>query len=337
MAEEFKANIDVDKLTSNITKATRRDVKKLESQWKRESEDLVDFVNTNRDFENEQKLLKQRESSRGFNIDTFRNEIGKNGVLATHSFVLFINTNFIPGIMPDYLDGENGGDTLAMRCDNASVPGVNLMLNDTITRYGYGPLTRMPYAAQFNVLNLNFIVDEAAHILKFWDEWMNKVVYHRSKGGRTMSEPAQKDSSFSKLQSVAGYHPYEVGYKSEYAIPQMTLQVYDRKQYKVMEIIFYDAFPIQKNDINLSWAEQDTPMRFQVALAYTDFDVTYSKLFSAREYTTDGRSTGDDITLEAQSQRKRSLVGRLKENIVKSTVDAVGESLVRGVSKIKIF
>lgn len=334
MAEEIKVDLNVNKLISNIDKAARRDVKKLEADWKRDNKDFVDYINTNQDFENEQRLIKTREKTRGFNIDTFRNEIGRNGVLATHSFVLFINTNFIPGIMPTNIDGD-GGDMLAMRCDNASVPGVNLMLNDTISRYGYGPLTRMPYAAQFNVLNLNFIVDEAAHILKFWDEWMNKVVYHRSKGARQMNVAAGQQQEAQKLQSVTGYRPYEVGYKSDYAIPQMTLQVYDRKQFKVMEIVFYDAFPIQKNDINLSWGEQDTPMRFQVALTYTDFDVTYSKLLSNEEYTTDSPDADGAIVVEGR--RKNSLVGKLRDNVVKSTVDAVGESLVRGISRIKIF
>lgn len=314
---------------AKVTKLERRAAKEAEAARK-EAEDLAvqEVIDGLNEISNKRRQ-EERKTSRGFNIDTFRSEIGKNGVLATHSFVLFINTDFIPGTMPTNVNGD-GGDMLAMRCDTASVPGVNLMLNDTISRYGYGPLTRMPYAAQLNVLNLNFIVDEAAHILKFWDEWMNKVVYHRSKGGRQMNQTSSKDQSYSKLQSVDGYSPYEVGYKSEYAIPQMTLQVYDRKQFKVMEIVFYDAFPIQKNDINLSWGEQDTPMRFQVALTYTDFDVTYSKLISATEYTSDDT----EIVVTA---RKRSLAGKLVDNVVKSTVDAVGESLVRGVSRIKIF
>jgi hypothetical protein len=102
-----------------------------------------------------------------------------------------------------------------------------------------------------------------------------------------------------------------------------------------MEIVFYDAFPIQKNDINLSWGEQDTAMRFQVALTYTDFDVTYSKLKNDGTYTTDFVDADGGILVEGA--RKRSLLGKLKENVVKSTVDAVGESLVRSVSRIKIF
>jgi hypothetical protein len=319
---------------SKVTKLERRAAKEAEAARK-EAEDLAvqEVIDGLNEISNRRRQ-EERKTSRGFNINNFRSEIGKNGVLATHSFVLFINTDFIPGTMPTNADGD-GGDMLAMRCDTASVPGVNFMLNDTISRYGYGPLTRMPYAAQFNVLNLNFIVDEAAHILKFWDEWMNKVVYHRSKGGKSsvMNSKSSQDTSYSKLQSVNGYSPYEVGYKSGvggYAIPQMTLQVYDRKQFKVMEIVFYDAFPIQKNDINLSWGEQDTAMRFQVALAYTDFDVTYSKLISATEYTSDGE---EEILVNG----KRSLLGKLKDNVVKSTVDAVGESLVRSVSRIKIF
>lgn len=334
MAEEFK--FDSSKLDNQIKKFNRELSQDIKSEYRREIND----INSDIDARNTEYIIEQRKTSRGFNIDTFRSEIGRNGVLPTHSFILFINTKFIPGIMPEDVDGD-GGDILAMRCDTASVPGVNLMLNDTISRFGYGPLTRMPYMAQFNVLNLNFIVDEAAHILKFWDEWMNKVVYHRSGGGHAMDIPAGQGSE-QKLKSVVeGTHPYEVGYKKEYAIPQLTLHVYDRKQFKVMEIVFYDAFPIQKNDINLSWAEQDTPMRFQVALTYTDFDVTYSKLVNENVYTTDRANALDDpldiVVTGQKPQRKQSLVGKLLGNVVKSGADALGESLVRRVSRIKIF
>lgn len=275
-----------------------------------------------------------------FNIDTFRNEIGQNGVLPTHSFILFINSNFIPGILGNEQTAQDrhkhGGDMLAMRCDTASIPGVNLMLNDTVSEFGYGPITRMPYAAQFNVLNLNFVVDEAAHILKFWDVWMNKVVFHRSKGGRAMRNSNYNQSSDpTRLEDVAGYAPYEVGYKrgkGGYAIPQMTLHVYDRKQLNVMEITFYDAFPIQKNDINLSWGEQDTPMRFQVALTYTDFDVKYSKIASSTQYTS------EEIVVDAP-RRKESLAGKLKDNVSTAVTEGISEGLNRSWNRAlnKIF
>lgn len=114
-----------------------------------------------------------------FNIDTFRAEIAGRGVLPTHSFILFMNGAFFASESQANYKYQN--KMITMRCESVSIPGVNLLLQD-VTRFGYGPITRMPHAAQYNTLTMNFIVDENGAIHKFFNDWTHRIINHKSKG-----------------------------------------------------------------------------------------------------------------------------------------------------------
>lgn len=261
-----------------------------------------------------------------FNIDTFRAEIAGRGVLPTHSFILFINGAFFASESQANYQYQN--KMITMRCESVSIPGVNLLLQD-VTRFGYGPITRMPHAAQYNTLTMNFIVDENGAIHKFFNDWTHRIINHKSKGGSEMTV-ADDDN---------GMYPYQVGYKKNYAIPQMSLLVADRKQSQVMECLFFDAFPIVVNDINLSWGEQDTPMRLSVTMSFTDVEFKYAEFENKAPgplETSDFDPTSEETP--AQSRAKRSLLGKLINNVgkaaAKSVVDGVIENTERSVYRL---
>lgn len=258
-----------------------------------------------------------------FNINSFRNEIAGRGVLPTHSFIVFMNGGFFDQESENTYKYQNR--MIAMRCESVSIPGVNLLLQD-ITRFGYGPITRMPHAAQYNTLTMNFIVDEDAAIHKFFNDWTHKVINHKSMGGSEMA-----------VRNDKGLYPYQVGYKKNYALPQMSLLVADRKHSTVMECLFFDAFPVVVNDINLSWGEQDTPMRLSVTMSFTDVSFEYPFLEGGGPLTTSDFDPKNEQT-PAQANAKKSLFGRLANNIGKaaaqSVVDGIIESTERSVYRL---
>lgn len=258
-----------------------------------------------------------------FNIQSFRNEIAGRGVLPTHSFILFINGSFLNPEAANTYQYQNR--MIAMRCESVSLPGINMLLQD-ITRFGYGPITRMPHAAQYNTLTMNFIMDENAAIHKFFNDWTHRVINHKSKGGSEMTVANDK-----------GMYPYQVGYKSNYAIPQMSLLVADRKQSTVMECLFFDAFPVVVNDINLAWGEQDTPMRLSVSMSFTDVAFEYPFIEGGGPLATSDYDPANETT-PAQARAKRSLFGRLADKVgrvaAQSVVDGIIENTERSVYRL---
>ena len=271
---------------------------------------------------------KKQESKRKpgtFNIDTFRGEIAAKGILPTTHFLLYMDPNFG--------GARNQGrsataDTLTMRCEAATIPGVSLMMQDVI-KYGYGPISRMPHAVQYPMLTLTFIMDQEGAVHKFFKDWTGKVIRHDSKAGTDLRDK-RKD----------GMYPYQVGYKKGsggYAIPQMTLAVFDRQLTRVVNCTFYDVFPVQLNDIQLSWGEQDTPVRFSVTLTFTDMDVEHEQLVDEKDTNAQGVDPNNDQTRQQQNRKKRfldRLGSAVNKSLGPSVVDGIAEEGVRLVKRL---
>ena len=141
-----------------------------------------------------------------FNINTFKSEFNRSGIVRTHSYLVtfgrFNTTSSTAKPISDFLDNES--EMIPMRCDSAILPGVRLLKDETIRRYGYGPIERVPYAVQFNDITLNCVVDKDAKILDFFNQWMKMIVNFDSAGGRDMQTPNR--------QGDLTFEPYEMGY-----------------------------------------------------------------------------------------------------------------------------
>lgn len=212
----------------------------------------------------------RREQTR-FNIDSFRSEINRGGVVSTHSYLVTFSKPNITSATGSPLSKfiEENGSILAMRCDSAILPGVRLLKDETIRRFGYGPIERVPYAVQFNDLTLNWVMDSRGKVLEFFNQWMNMIINFDSAGTRDMET--------TKRVGNLDFSPYEVGYKDDYVIPKMNIFVYDQESDQVVIYEVFDVFPSAINDVPVNWAEQDTPLRYSIEFSYTDINIITPK------------------------------------------------------------
>ena len=97
-----------------------------------------------------------------------------------------------------------------MRCDSAILPGIDLLTNDNIRRYGYGPVESAAHGVQFGQARFTWMVDSRGKILNFFNDWMSSIVNFDSKGGvdigieSDLRETLNKADKLSKLGRVGG-------------------------------------------------------------------------------------------------------------------------------------
>lgn len=189
----------------------------------------------------------------GFDITDFRASINRKGVVRNNSYMVSIVP---PSILSDY-----DASQLTLRCDSLNLPGLNLMTQDGIYRYGYGPAEIMPYNAMYTPVTMSFIVDRVASQYTFFNVWMNRVFDTNISGG-ILPQDAIDDPNVSA--------PYEVSYKSDYAT-EMHIFVYNEVGDKVIELNFVEAYPMTVQDTPLSWGLQQDVVRLQVTMAYKGY------------------------------------------------------------------
>jgi hypothetical protein len=154
---------------------------------------------------------------------------------------------------------------LTMRCDNVVLPSINLLQEQNIRRYGFGPVENVPYGVNVGDFTLQFIVDKNAFVVQFFEEWLNKIVNRDSFGGANMNNVLP-----------GGRKPYEIAYKDTYACSSINVFVYDRSQNNVMEYNIYDAFPTGIQSMNMSWSEENELMKLNITFSFTDVRIKQS-------------------------------------------------------------
>lgn len=200
-----------------------------------------------------------------FNIARFRANVSESdAVLPTHSFLV----TFAP---MDWVSsraiGEDIMSLLTMRCDNVILPSINLLQEQNIRRYGYGPVENVPYGVNVGDFTLQFIVDKGAAIVDFFEAWMNRIVNRDSYGGADMNSESDARYQTYKIK------PYEVAYKDTYACSSVNVFIYDRAQNTVLEYNIYDVFPTGIQSMNMSWSEENNLMRLNVTFSFTDLRI----------------------------------------------------------------
>lgn len=218
-----------------------------------------EFTTTNNAFSN------SRKQGQSFNIGRFRAEVsGADSVLPTHSFlVVFSPMTWATQKFPTY--AGNLDSILTMRCDNVVLPSINLLQEQNIRRYGFGPVENVAYGVNVGDFTLQFIVDKDAFVVQFFEEWLNKIVNRDSFGGANINNVL-----------AGGRRPYEIAYKDTYACSSINVFVYDRSQNNVMEYNIYDAFPTGIQSMNMSWSEENTLMKLNITFSFTDLRIKQS-------------------------------------------------------------
>lgn len=264
-------NKDTAKPAGSSTTGNRNAARGQQASNKQEKDDLrnpdfrkaTDF-DKNNPFDKNNTVDRQFEVNRltgeRFTIDRFRSEVsGLDDVLTTHSFLVV----FSPMPWVTSRATRDGIESrLTMRCDNAILPTINLLQEQNIRRYGYGPVENVAYGVNVGDFTLQFIVDKQASIVDFFEAWMNRIVNRDSYGGANINN-AVGDSK----------RPYEVAYKDTYACPSVNVFVYDRAQNTVMEYNIYDVFPTGIQSMNLAWGEENSLMKLNVTFSFTDLRI----------------------------------------------------------------
>ena len=222
--------------------------------------------NTKQEFVTADKAFSNtRTRGPSFNIERFRAEVSSaDSVLPTHSFlVVFSPMPWALQKFPSY--AGNLDSILTMRCDNVVLPSINLLQEQNIRRYGFGPVENVAYGVNVGDFTLQFIVDKNAFVVQFFEEWLNRIVNRDSFGGANINNILP-----------GGRRPYEIAYKDTYACSSINVFVYDRSQNNIMEYNIYDAFPTGIQSMNMSWSEENSLMKLNITFSFTDLRIKQS-------------------------------------------------------------
>lgn len=224
-----------------------------------------------------------------FNINAFRAEMRRNTVLNTHSYLVQFSPFSVNSKLNEYMEPD--ARNLILRCDSAILPGIDLLTNDNIRRYGYGPVESAAHGIQFGQARFTWIVDSRAKVISFFNDWMSSIVNFDSRGGNLISVESDFRDEF---------YPYEVGYKDDYANSNLKIFVYDSRHDTVAEYQLFDVFPQRIEDVPLSWSDSDSIIRLSVQMAYTDMKITTPR-------AAQNSRIGDDVLFALRSAFNRPL------------------------------
>ena len=248
---------------------------------------------------NEEPELVVTARGRSFNINSFRAEINTNDILPTHSYLVKFS--------PFRLGSEanvpltkfviNNADKLILRCESAMLPTVQVLEEENIARFGYGPVEKVPYGMQFNDLSLIWLVDKRSELINFFYQWMNTITSYETNGTSSIDNKSERPG-------LNMYSGYEVGYKDEYACPELSIRVYDRLLNTVTEYILYDVFPINIQSQNLGWNQENEAQKLNVTFAFTNMR-TITPLNGKSGTVLEAQSAADEQASASEKNKNR--------------------------------
>lgn len=207
------------------------------------------------------------------NLNGFIADVNKEGMLLENKFLVTFSA---PKYLTDstsplakYKSIYNHTELLTLRCEAATVPGLQFAGIDGPPRIGYGPIEYHPYNVVYDDIFLTFALDAKGTIHKFFYDWLNCIVNFHAQG--------QSNLDKNGTGIVSDMSPYEVGYKKDYSV-ELSIDIYtgvEADHKSAITVRAYKAFPKAITPLNLNW-ESGQPIKIQLAMAYTDFDITYN-------------------------------------------------------------
>jgi hypothetical protein len=203
----------------------------------------------------------------GFKLSDFIADTNKNGVLKENKFIATF-------VVPDYLTGRSGYSMhdLSLRCESATIPGLQFASVDGPPRFGYGPIEFNPYNVVYEDVYLTVLLDSKGTEHRFFYDWMNTIVNFHSQGQSLIG------AAKAPVGPVPGMATYEVGYRDKYST-NFNIDIYDDNDHDKPSLTFkaYNSFPKIITPLQLSWEATDL-LRLQIIMTYTDFEVEYKKI-----------------------------------------------------------
>jgi len=204
----------------------------------------------------------------GIKINNFISNINTKGVLRDNKYIAYFGRPTYLERLTKYQKLYNEG-LLMIRCESASIPGLQFAGIEGPPKIGYGPIEFNPYNVVYEDINLTFLLDSESGVHKIFYDWMNTIVNTHSSG---QSRLRNADGP------VTGMVPYEVGYKEHYTT-NLFIEIYTEAEADTnpsMTFKAFKAFPKAVTPLNLNWADGQ-PLKLQVTIAYTDYEITYGK------------------------------------------------------------
>lgn len=197
----------------------------------------------------------------GFNVNNFRSQVTKSGVLKNNKF--FVRMYAPRGMMRsnNVAAKQLANDTvrvLEFWCEAANIPGVSLNVNE-IRRYGYGNIEKKPYVSQNNDVTMSFIGDANGTIWSYFQQWMRLIVNYDMRNG-----------IFASTGILQNQKPFELAYKEDYAV-DIHISVFDDLGNEAIHVVLRESYPIFVGDIQLNWGDTNSFMRVPVTFAVYDW------------------------------------------------------------------
>jgi hypothetical protein len=200
-----------------------------------------------------------------FNISEYKQHIGQFGALPTNKF--FVNIP-MPRVMSNAQMLVNNtriplptlGKLIEFRAESVRAPGVAIGLTQN-NRYGIGPIQKYPNNANFTDTSITFLADTQNIVWSFFYTWLNNVFSFEEKTPRNYGSA-----------SSGNYSTYRSNYRMDYSVP-IFIYIYDQTGNTYTTVQLADAFPVNMNDIDLSWAETNQLMRITVTFAFRDWQI----------------------------------------------------------------
>ena len=146
----------------------------------------------------------------------------------------------IPLILAPYVTTAR---QLSFRCESAQLPGRALMTAER--KIGSAPLQKVPYQTTYNDAQMTFIVTNDMTEKVLFDAW---------------------------LEAINPSSNYNFNYKANY-VSDILVNQYDSGDNLIYQVQLIDAFPIEVNQLDLNWDDQDYH-KLAVVFAYTNWAET---------------------------------------------------------------
>lgn len=168
-------------------------------------------------------------------------------------------------------------------CKTATFPGINFQTFDYKPN-NIGISTQMPVGINAEPMNCIFIMDSKHLVLRFFHEWMQKIV-----NWNTTNLNGNKDLYL----SIDNQLPYEIGYRKDYSATMKITFFEAENTNSNYSVTLYDVFPTNIGSVTLSWDENDSIATLPVNFTYErmsfdgeNFGSRDSRIFQNLDYLT---------------------------------------------------
>jgi hypothetical protein len=195
-----------------------------------------------------------------FDISEFKANALRNGLVKNNLFICDFSQSALPNRLMWY-------------ASNVTLPAVT-MQTTSVRRYGYGPTEEVAFRPNFSDTTMTFYVDNSdqnvvSSIMGFLDTMVPFMEYN----------DINDSSSVAVVGNSGDATPYEVAYKDDYKF-DLTVYIYNEVGGTVLVYTLRDCVITSMSSGEVSWDGENTIMRVNANLKYTDYRVNIANPFS---------------------------------------------------------